>query len=520
MSRRASYREGLSFGALSFFTVALLSVVSGIVVARIYGISVIGQFALAVATVNAVRVLSSAKERPALIRELTVLEPRAPRVTGLFVAVFVFSVALTTVVGVIATVITYFAFRGPVGHPELFTPALVSMVGYLTVINAGENLNPVLTSFRAGRALYWIRLHEAVVLFGASVALGFLWGTVWGLVGALIVSATTSLIHRLVVARRYMRFLVAPREIREGFRTLPAMIKFGLKIAPGNLADGVSNESATWILGSVSSLAAVGAWNRSWMLTKQFFVLNQRITEMLFPTLVQRRSGADAQGFTRAFVDSMRYSAVSLLLPAAVGGGASAGILGLYGPGFAQGATALAILLLVPAVYAISQIQRSLLYSVDRPVATSMTALLRLAITLGLGAALTARLGPTGAAIALVAGFGVALVYVARIAAPYLASSMRLVWPAREMAALLVAYATGFASSRAVLSALPDVVGLPAALGIGSIAYAAVFVALGGVNERDRERLRSVRGLVARRLARRRGQRTVAPDAVRAPPER
>src|SRR5882757_4396787 len=101
-----SYRSGFLFGILSFLAVAVFGVVSTIATARIYGVRVIGEFALASAPVTALWVLSTAKEQAALIREITGLERRHPRVTELFAAVFTFSSGLTllmaTVVGAIA----------------------------------------------------------------------------------------------------------------------------------------------------------------------------------------------------------------------------------------------------------------------------------------------------------------------------------------------------------------------------------------------------------------------------------
>ena len=75
---RASYREGASFGALTFVITILLSIGSSIATSRLYGIDVIGEYALAMGAVSAVRLLSTAKERPALVRELTQLEARHP----------------------------------------------------------------------------------------------------------------------------------------------------------------------------------------------------------------------------------------------------------------------------------------------------------------------------------------------------------------------------------------------------------------------------------------------------------
>ena len=92
---RASFREGFSYAVLSFIAGAVVGVGSSIVVARLYGVDVVGQYALAIAPMGVVWFLSTARERPALIRALSPLAPRAARITGLFAAVFAFSAALS-----------------------------------------------------------------------------------------------------------------------------------------------------------------------------------------------------------------------------------------------------------------------------------------------------------------------------------------------------------------------------------------------------------------------------------------
>jgi hypothetical protein len=82
-----------------------------------------------------------------------------------------------------------------------------------------------------------------------------------------------------------------------------------------------------------------------------------------------------------------------------------------------------------------------------------------------------------------------------------------MLWPARQAAAILVAYAAGFAAARAVVTVLPGVAGLVPALAAGALAYAIALVAVGGVNDRDRHRAAD---LIARLRRRSRGARPAA----------
>jgi O-antigen/teichoic acid export membrane protein len=485
---RPSFSNAFGFGALSFLVSGVLALGSSILTARIYGITVIGEFALAYAPTGAVWFLSSVREQPALIRLLAPLPVRSPRVTGLFLPVFIFSTGLTLVACGIATGATYLLFNGPIGHPELFAPAVVSLAGYLLFTNPCWNIDGVLCAFRAGRDLFWIRSHQMAAYLAMAAAASFFLPTVWGPILATVGSWITSLVHRLLVAPRWMRWSVPTAEIRSGFRALPEILRFGLKVTPGSLATGISDQVGTWVLGAVGSLAAVGAWNRAWALSQRFVELNYRIAEMVFPTLVERHVGKDRLGFDRALMDSLRYVAAAMLLPAAAGGGAATGIMELFGPGFGRASTALALVLVIPAIATISTIQLDALLAVGRPLATTALSCARLAATVPLTVVLTLSMGVTGAALGVTLGVGLQLAIQLGVLRAHLSQPLRTLWPARQLVALIIAYACGFALARFVDSAIPGVAGLLASLAGGALAYALCLFGVGGLLPRDRER--------------------------------
>jgi O-antigen/teichoic acid export membrane protein len=499
IGRRASYREGAAFGVLTFGSVAMLALIGSVLNSRIYGVNVIGEYALAMATVAAVRLLSTTKERPALVRELSLLDARQPRVTALFYATLTFSTVLTCVVGAIAVAVTELLLTGPISQPELLAPIAVNVAGYALIGNVGENFDVVFNSFRAGRQSFWVRVEMAMVFIAITVPFGLRYGTVWWLIAGTVGSQATGLLHRLVLVRRFMRFTAPWGTIREGFATLPGLIRFGLKITPGALADGVSNESGTWIVASFGSLADVGAYGRAYMLVKQMLILNVRTNEMLFPTLLERRAKGDATGYARALIDSLRYTTILLLLGAAAGGGLASEVMRVFGPGFERGATPLAVLLLVPPLFSLSQIQRVALYSLDRPWLGSICGLLRLVATLALGIVLTSQMGATGAALALVLGFLVDIGLATSVVIRHLEMPVRSLWPAHHWLALVLAYCAAFAAAHFVAA----VIAFPFNLLIGGVVAAVVFVAVMVVcrafNERDLERLRDVRQNLAKR---------------------
>jgi O-antigen/teichoic acid export membrane protein len=239
------------------------------------------------------------------------------------------------------------------------------------------------------------------------------------------------------------------------------------------------------------------------MIPERLQTVNMRIAEVLYPTLVGRRVKGDGHGFDRALIDSIRYGMIGMLLIAAAGGGAAHAILEVFGPGFSRAAPALAILLLFPALAAITATQTQALWAVERPGVTSFIQLARLAVTIGLTAVLTPRIGIVGPAIAIVAGLLVVLVWNTIALHPFMTQPVRATWSLRERLALLGAYAFGFVVAKLVEHAVRSTGGLLLSLGAGTIAYAAVLFVSGAVNDRDRHRLREAitlgRGWLERR---------------------
>lgn len=500
MTQRMSYREGAAVGVLSFGAMAVVSLASSILVARLYGVEQVGRWALATAPANAAAFLSSFRERPAVIRELAVLPPRAPRATALLAAVFTASTLFTALVGGLVLAVAVALYRGPLDHPELVGPAVLAMAGYVLVTSSCFNLDTGLAAFRAAGALFWIRLNQGVTFVVCAVALSFAAPDATSLVLAGIVSYAISLAHRALALRPLLPLRITRAQLRDGFRSLPEIVRFGLKIVPGGLCDGSANQAPVWILAATGTVPQVGAYNRAGSLQSRFTDLSYRLNEMLFPTLVERRAQGDGAGFDRALLDSLRYAAAAMLWPAAAVGGAAVGVMSIFGPGFGAAAGALAVLCAVPAAATLSNMQRHALYAVERPWLGSAGAALRLAVTLGAAIPLTLWLGMTGTALGVAAGFAADLVFTWAVTQAHLSQPAHRLLPWRMRLAVPLAYGAGFGAARGVWLALPSLWALPLALGAGLAAYAFAFAIAGGIVARDRRRAAEVLAAVRRRV--------------------
>lgn len=505
MSRRGergSYRAGFFFGALSFLASVGLGFVSTVITARLYGIEVIGQFALVWAPVAVMWTLSSIKEQQALIREITQLQPREPRVTQLFAAVFTFSAGLTVAVAILDAVASYFLFRGPLHAPELLAPALVAIAGYTLIVNTGWNLDSILSAFVAGRKLFWVRLTENLGFIVIATGIGLAWRSVWGLVIGTIGAAAVALLQRLYFAHGFARFRLSLAEYRAGMDCLPELLRFGLKATPGQMAQGIAQQGGIWAIGMVAPIAVVGAYSRALVIPKSLQTASMKITEVLFPTLVGRKSEGDGHGFDRALIDSIRYEVIGMLLFAATIGGAAHAVLKIFGPGFDAAAPALALLAIYPALASVTVTQTQGLWAVDRPGLTSLIAIARLVVTVALLVVLTPRMHMVGPALALLGGFAVVVVLSGVALRGHLERPLRATWPRRERLVLLLSYAAGFGAAHAVEGVAAPVLAIPLALLAGGLAFSAVLVACGGFNERDRHRLADATAALRTRLGR------------------
>lgn len=495
MTRKAgsSYSAGLMFSLASFVVIGVVTLATSVLSARLFGIRIVGQGALVLAPIAIVTLLSTVREQPAMVRELAKLPLRHPRATGIVLAVFSFSAALTAVVTVLGVGGCYLAFHGPLHHPELFWPSAVALCGYLVIVNTCWNMDGVFGAFRAGRELFAVRLNQAVMYGVLLVVLSRVEHNVWGMVYAFLGSWFVAMLHRLLLLRRVISLRVPWQEIKAGFATLRDIVTFGLKMTPGFLATGFSEASGTWILGAVSTVTAVGAFSRAWNFATRLTEVNWRITEMLLPTLVQHRHAGDGEAFDRVLVDSLRYAAFGMLLPAAVGGGAAEAVMKIFGEGFDSAAMALRLLLFVPLLQTLTAIQSAALVAHGRPLLTAVAQIVRLVVTIGGGIALTILDGITGTALAMALGSLVSFCVYVAILKVRLGTSMPALFGARQLCGFALAYCAGFGVAHVLENTVAGVPGLLAALLGGSLVYVACGVGVGGTTAHDRARMRSLK---------------------------
>lgn len=470
-------RRGVSFGVGSFAVNAFLALITSVAVARIYGADLIGQYALAYAPTGVLLVLSTIREQPAMIRELAILERRSAKATAVFVATFLFSEGLTAVMAVVIGAVSYFVFQAGASYRGLFVPAAVLLAGNVVFTNPSWNLDSLFGAFQAGGQLFTIRVTMSCTYLVTAVAIAYLWPrSVWSLIVASLIPFATGLTHRLLLMGAYVTRHVSRLDLAEGRARLRPMIRWSAKLIPGGLADGLGLQSAIWVLGFQVPVPAVGAYSRMWQLSYRLFDLNFRIVEMVFPALVRRVHAGDLEGFERAQRSSQRLSTVILLLPAAVGAGASTAIASVFGGGFTSAAGALAFLLFVPCLASICSLQGNALMALNKLWPTTWLVLLRFVAILALLVPLSAAFGLPGAGAAVALGYALDVV-----ATSITARSLIDAFPPFSSFGwlrLTAASVAGYASARLIQSILgAHPLTVLVAVPVGAVCYTAVVLA-------------------------------------------
>jgi hypothetical protein len=117
-----SIAPGMRYAGYSFLLTAMLSFASAVVIARIYGIEVVGQFALVIVPYVITSKFSTLSEQIALTRRLATMTPQTPLASALFLAVLGFSTLLTIVVGGGTLLVNYFILESVANSRSCWCP--------------------------------------------------------------------------------------------------------------------------------------------------------------------------------------------------------------------------------------------------------------------------------------------------------------------------------------------------------------------------------------------------------------
>ncbi len=397
---------GLGFAGLSFATNLVLAMGSAVVAARLYGVEVIGVYALAIAPWQLLASLSTLSEQAALIRRLAVLPPRSAAGSGATFAVLTMSSAITAALAVPVLLLSGVALTGPIGQPGSLAPAVAIVIGYVVLENVSWNLESVLSAYSRGRRLFWCRFTTTASFLALVVLFRGFTDTVWGLIAANLGSFALGAVARIVCVRDLLVLRPGVAAYKQGLAELPDIVRFGLRLLPSQFSVGLTMQAPLWILAGHLSIRDVGAFSRATSLAVRLNEAGYRVNEMLYPDLVRRLHAGDRLGFAHALRRTLGLSLLLLTAAAALLSGASVSVMDVFGDGFGTAAGALIFLSLAHVCFVASSILAAAYNAHGRPLLNSLVSPVRLVVGLALVAVLAPRHGMTAAAAGLSAGYG------------------------------------------------------------------------------------------------------------------
>ena len=422
-----AHRRGMGFAAASFVSTAILTTVSAVVTSRIYGIDLIGDFALIAAGYITVSRLSATGEQTAMVNRLAVLGRRDEHGSAIFVSVLGFSFFITSAIAGVVTAISVGLLRGPIDRPDLVRASIVMVLVYISVENLAWNLDAAFSALHGAADMFIARMIQTVSFLVGSIYFGLDDPQVEGLVTAHIISVCLAAVWRVLRTRRY---LARPRReaMPAGVRELPAILRFGVRLIPGTLANGIANQAPIWVLGatlagSPQGNAQIGGFSRASTLSARLEEAGYRAHEITYPELVRAHTERSDERLNDALRNALRPLSLVLALIIGIVAGAADGIMKIFGDGFDEAAGALAFLVLATCVYSWTIVAASILPAMDRPGLGATIAVCRSVLIIGLVFPGAIYGGITGTAAAIAAahviGAGATWVISSRIASTF-----------------------------------------------------------------------------------------------------
>lgn len=406
-------RRALNVATLGSVANMALGVISALVISRIYGAAILGEYALAFAAVALLPVATSLSEQAAVVRLLALEPPRGERGSALMLATLTLSYALTLVIAPLVALGFGVYLHRAADLPSAVVPMVCLVAGYVVMDKLSWNLDGVLSAYVAAGPLAIASLLNFTVMTTAAILLALAEKSLWSLTIAYLLSSAVALGYRLWAVRPYLRWRVSLAAYRSGLKELPGIVRFGLRLLPGSISQQLTSQSPLWVLGATAPVAAVGAFSRAQSITVRIGDLNYRLAAVIYPSLVRRTEVDDGgKSFVADVVATLGRTFAPVLVLLCAAAGASRTVLSLFGQDFVSADVALAILLVATAISMAAMIFGEALTALNRGGTTSWGFVLGLVATLACLVPLTRSYGAGGAALAFLAGILVCTVFL------------------------------------------------------------------------------------------------------------
>jgi O-antigen/teichoic acid export membrane protein len=466
-------------GKAAVMAIGLASVA---VTTRYLGANDYGKLALALVFVQTFGLLADVGLLTVAVREMSRMPERTDRLVGAVLALrLALSLAVVPVAALVSLALPY--------DREVRVAILIAGGSLVLGLANGALVAVFQSRLRMGRAA----VSEVLGRAAAFAALALVAALDWGFY-AVVASAAVGAAVALVASWLLVRPFATPR-LRAPRDTWRPLLMAALPVGAALAVTEIYFRADTFIISLFRDYDEVGAYSLAYRVIELLAVLPAVVMTSVFPLLSrylgggeEAREGGDGaaaadRGRAAGTIDAVGDLFLAIGVPLAAGGLVVAPqvVELVAGEGFADAADPLRILLFAGALAAVSGLLGYALIAGGRQASALRLALVALVVNLALNFALVPPLGIDAAAavtvaseIVMVAG-GLWLVRRELDLRPRFARAVRVVIAATVMAGVLALVP---ADSLAVL------------LPLGVVVYAAVLVAVGGVDRRALEALR------------------------------
>jgi O-antigen/teichoic acid export membrane protein len=494
---------GAVFGGRLFVWAARF--VIAFILARVLGAEGYGLYTLAFTVATLISAFAGLGFDSAIVRYAAVYAGRndGPRVRGtLEIGIFVpVGVALALSVGlfVLAEPIAVSVLRQPAFTRVAWTVALLVP---LMVVNA-----QLAASLQGLRRIHLAVLAEQIgqptsrlLFIGLLTLVGLTAET------ALVAAVLATLVATALLLVQLRRSLGAVDALGRTVREPGQMLRFSLPVYFSNVVNAIGGNLQTIMLGTLSSLSAVGVFGIANHLNLLGSMFHSSVVSSSMPLFADLHDRADTDGVRRLYRTTSKWT-LALNLPFFVIVLLFApSLLAMFGGEFQQGSEALVILAFASLVNAGTGTSGAMLDMAGYTVLKLLNSTVAVGLAVGLNVLLIPVLGVSGAAIALLGS--TATVNLLRLAE---AAFLLRVVPYDGSFAKPVLAATAAAAAGALVAFTVDAGLRPLDLALGVPIVLLVYIAahrMLGLSEEDRAVLQRVGAKLARRSRRSPARRT------------
>ncbi len=351
---------------ISSLITAVGSILTAVVASRMYGINIVGEFALVIAPWAVLVRISTIAEHLGFMRVAAVMPLRSKQLGALFRALLRFSTALTLVMSVFTSIVTALLYHGPIHRPHLVYPAMTLIFGYLFFDNVGWNLDTLLTSTRQHLALFYARISQSLSILVMTWLLAFKIPTVWGLTLATLFGYAFPFVIRIPAAIKVLPKSLSPDDHESARREFRTLLKFSKDFIPNSWMAGISGQSPTVVLGAYSTDTQLGVFSRAVGITGRLQDIVFRMGANVV-TYLSRAFAESRDSFVKLSRRTITLTILAIGLPVSILCGSARAVLRVFGNDFVAGASSLRILAVAVLISSVcSAITAIVVVSVDR----------------------------------------------------------------------------------------------------------------------------------------------------------